>query len=177
MVLILMGILSAIAIPTYLALEGQNNDQAAALNLVTAEVAVRGLAGQVGQNGSSYEYPSDLLTDLSLPQPLSETSSASTGPDSISIYLVSSSQLLMAAQSLSGRCVVIYDTTGGLVTWGLSAGTNGTCEASLMEGLLSSITGTENNPECIALTSSQSCTTAPTTTSSKKAGYNYSTWL
>jgi type II secretory pathway pseudopilin PulG len=170
-ILIIMGVLTAIAIPTYLSLEGQNNNQAAALNLVAAEVAARGLAGQVSSGGSSYGYPSNLSTNLSLPQPLTETQNASSSPDQISVYLVSSSQLLLAAQSTSGQCVILYDTTGGLVTWGLSPGTGGTCEASLMDSLISSITGNENSPSCVVISVSQTCVGTTTTTASASPRY------
>jgi type II secretory pathway pseudopilin PulG len=166
-ILIIMGILTAIAIPTYLTLEGQNNNQAAALSLVAASVAARGLAGEVGTNGGAYGYPSDLMTNISLPLPLVATSGASTGPDSISVYLISSSQLLMSAQSLSGRCVLLYDTLGGVVTWGLSPAAGGTCKASLMNGLISSITGSENSPSCVVIGLSQTCPTTSTTASAR----------
>jgi type II secretory pathway pseudopilin PulG len=173
-ILIIIGILSAIAVPTYLTLEGQNNNQSAALNLVTAEVAARTLAGEVGSSGGSYGYPSDLMSDISLPQPLVATSDASTDPDHISVYLISSSQLLMTTQSLSGRCVILYDTTGGLVTWGLSPVAGGTCEASLMDGLISSITGSEGSPSCVVMGPSQTCpsTTSTTASASGKSYYN-----
>lgn len=175
-VLVIMGILTAIAIPTYLTLEAQNNNQAAALNLVAASVAARGLAGQVGTEGSVYGYPSNLMSDLSLPAPLVAISSVSTDPDHISIDLISSSQLLMTAQSVSGRCVMLYDTTGGVVTWGMSPSAGGTCEASLMDSLISQITGTENAPSCVVMGPSQTCPSSTSTTASASGrsynGYN-----
>lgn len=144
--LIIMSILTLIAIPVYTQLESQNSDQAAESQLNAAQLAARAVAAGVGQ---SYSFPSDLETQISLPQPLNPTSGASTSVDQISIFEVSSTQVLMADMSSSGNCIVLYDPLGGTSTWARS--TTGSCSAQGASGMISSITGTRTNPATISL--------------------------
>lgn len=145
-VLIVMGILTLIAIPVYTQLEHQNSDQAAESQLNSAQLAGRGVAAVVG---SAYQFPTDLETQISLPQPLSPTSGASTGVNQISIYEISSTQAVFAVKSGSGNCLILYDPLGGTSTWGVSS--TGTCSAQGASGLIGSITGNRTTPSVVSL--------------------------
>jgi type IV pilus assembly protein PilA len=100
-VVLIMGILMAIAIPTFLATQGSAHDAAAksnATNALTNEKAYFADNQAFSSSGSSL--------DSSLPW--------GTGPNNVQVYTNSgATSLLIAAESKSGNCYYIADTETG----------------------------------------------------------------
>jgi type IV pilus assembly protein PilA len=145
-ILIMMGILALVAVPVYTKLTDQTADQATQSSLSATILAARAVASV---NESGYQYPSGLEQDLSLPGNIVATTGASTSATLVSVYQISSSQLLLAAESSSGNCMFVYNTTGGLTTWGEA--TSGSCSAEDASNLTGSITGPMNSPSTVIL--------------------------
>jgi type II secretory pathway pseudopilin PulG len=174
-ILLLMLILAAIAVPVYLGVEHTNQNQAAESYLNTVNLAIRASADQVG---SAYGVPcappdtascpgsgpstSYLVSVLSLPTTVTDTSGPSTSISQVSVYEYipqgstssTGSQVIMSVLSQSGRCLVLYDTTGAVDTpadkWAISQ-PGGTCSAQEAFSSLGSVTGTQGNPSPITL--------------------------
>ncbi len=111
-VLLILAILLAIAIPTFLGVTKSANDRAAQSNLNTAFTNAKSL---FQQNSQSYPVSATLVSSLAAAEPsLTYTTGASTGPNSISV-LTSADNLsvILAVQATStGNCWYLVDNTG-----------------------------------------------------------------
>ena len=144
--IVMLAILTAVAVPTFMSVSGGQEDAAAEQALLAVKIAARGIANAPG---NYHTYPATTITDLStagttVPSSLTVTTGTSTSSYVVSGVVVSSTQLLLAAKSASGNCFVLLDNpTTQVTTWAQSA--TGTCVATGAIGLVSSVTGTMNN--------------------------------
>ena len=118
-VLLILAILLAIAIPTFLGVTGSANDRAAQSNLNTALTDAKGI---YEHNQQSYPVAADLVSSLksnepSLASALTTVTNAPLGQGDIGAY-VSSDQngtVLLALAKKTGNCWVIADNTSTIV--------------------------------------------------------------
>ena len=111
-VLLILAILLAIAIPTFLGVTKSANDRAAQSNLNTAFTNAKSL---FQQNSQSYPVSATLVSSLSAAEPsLTYTTGVSTGPNNISVVTSTDGfSVIMAVQATStGNCWYIVDNTG-----------------------------------------------------------------
>jgi len=143
--IVMLAILTAIAVPTYLSVSGGQQDASAEQALLAVKIAARTISNAPGNYNT---YPASTITSLAtagstVPSSLTVTTGISTSPYIVSGVVVSSTQLLLAAKSASGNCFVLLDNPSTQVTtWAQSV--SGTCTATGAIGLVSSITGTMN---------------------------------
>ncbi len=116
-VLLIMAILLAIAIPTFLGVKNGAEDRAAQSNLTNALTSAKASYA----NGGTYATAASLeLSSLSSAEPniTFETGSATTGSNNIAVNVAADGQqLLLVAYSQSGTCWAVVDnegTTGSL---------------------------------------------------------------
>jgi len=111
-VLLILAILLAIAIPTFLGVTKSANDRAAQSNLNTALVNAK---AQFQQNGQSYTGGTAPLTPATLAtaEPsLSFQAGVSTGQGNISVYVSSDGNgIVLTSFSKSGNCWILADNT------------------------------------------------------------------
>lgn len=111
-VLLIIGILLAIALPTYLALTGNANNTAAQDNLQTAITGAKVFYTDSGQTYTGLDTPSGTSSDIQqIDTGLSFTSSASSRPMVISLYTpANGSYLVLTAFSVGTKdCWGIVD--------------------------------------------------------------------
>jgi len=128
-VILIIAILIAIAIPTFLGARQKAQDRAAQSNLRNALTAAK-TAYVDSQN-----YQSDGAGVYQSIEPsLQFTSTASTGQGIISVNATASDTLVLAAKSASGTCYYIQDDTGATGTGNpgtfYAKQTTATCSAS-----------------------------------------------
>jgi type IV pilus assembly protein PilA len=137
-VLLILAILLAIAIPTFLGVTKSANDRAAQSNLNTALTNAKALYQSQGQSYTSTAITASSLfaTSLGAAEPslaMGTGSSTSQATISVNISTVDGNGLILAAYSKnSNNCWLVYDTPATVTTtpanapWGTSAtGTNG----------------------------------------------------
>jgi type IV pilus assembly protein PilA len=117
-VLLILAILLAIAIPTFLGVTKSANDRAAQSNLNTAFTNAKSL---FQQNSQSYPATATLVSSLAAAEPsLTYTSGPSTGPNNVSVVTSADGySVSLAVQATStGNCWYIVDNTapGGELT-------------------------------------------------------------
>lgn len=127
-VLLVLAILLAIAIPTFLGVTVSANDRAAQSNLNTVLTNAK---AQFQSNGQSFTGGTDPVSTASLSSEepsLNYTTGASTGPGSISWAVATGGNgLVLAALSTSGSCWYVVDNTSGVTgspipaPWGSTA--------------------------------------------------------
>ena len=108
--LLILAILLAIAIPTFLGVTKSANDRAAQSNLNTALLNAK---AQYQQNSQSYPASANLLTALSSAEPsLSFQTGASTNQNQISVFVSADfAALVMATYSAqTHNCWIVVDT-------------------------------------------------------------------
>jgi type IV pilus assembly protein PilA len=109
-VLLILAILLAIAIPTFLGVTKSANDRAAQSNLNTALLNAK---AQYQQNSQSYPTTANLITALTTAEPsLSFVSTASTDQNHVSVFTsADGNALVLAAYSAqTHNCWVVVDT-------------------------------------------------------------------
>lgn len=122
-VLLIMAILLAIAIPTFLGVKSGAQDRAVQSNLVNAMTSAK--AGYTNR-GSYATAASAEVTSLSSAEPniTFETGNASTGSNNLSVNVsTDGEQLLLVGDSSSGTCWAVVDNEG---TTGAITGTPST---------------------------------------------------
>lgn len=113
-VVLIIGILIAIALPTFLGARTRAQDKAAQSSLRNALASAK----VCFTDNDSYKVSSTVLCNEGALAPLEPSlgfvisSSASAGPNSISVLAVDSSHWVGAAYSLSKSCFYIQDNTG-----------------------------------------------------------------
>lgn len=139
-VLLIIGILLAIAIPTYLSVTGGAKKSAAQSNLNTALTAAKSI--YVNNNGN-YPSNSTLLTDFQAAgTSLQYTSAgaASTATDSISFFTYDSGSTLLLGASDGTNCYYVADVEGTTTSLGSSITGAGTWWATVKGGTCSTST-------------------------------------
>ena len=109
-VLLIMAILLAIAIPTFLGVSGSANDRAAQSNLNTALTNAKAYYDSNGQTFGT-TVTATLLTSLGSQEPsITWTSGTSSSPSQISVGLAGDGNgLVLAALSKTGACWFLVD--------------------------------------------------------------------
>ena len=153
-VLLIMAILLAIAIPTFLSVKGGAQDRASQSNLTNAITAAKAYYTNAQTYGTATGNAASLATALSSSEPeFTWTAAASTSQNEISVAVSTDGNVLvLAVKSASGRCWYAEDneetagndsftsaTTAQGVTYNeqtsTNTGTNG-CNASLASATL-----------------------------------------
>jgi type IV pilus assembly protein PilA len=109
-VLLILAILLAIAIPTFLGVTKSANDRAAQSNLNTALLNAK---AQYQQNSQSYPAAATLVTDLQSAEPsLQFTTGASGDQNHISVFVTGDSSALVLADysAQTKNCWIVVDT-------------------------------------------------------------------
>lgn len=122
----IIGILAAIAIPSYAGVRRHNNDRNTWVRLSAARMLGQSVAGSNGRT-----YPTTIVGDLAAKEPnLIFVTSTSTDMDTISVYRVSDTEIRYAGLSDTGTCWVIDDHTDQPARYG---STTGVCSASVID--------------------------------------------
>ena len=123
-VVMIIGVLMAIAIPSFLSTRRRAQDTAVRSNLRNALAAAQSVYSET-QN-----YTNVTAAALAAEEPgLTFVNAVSTAPKEISVDTSASDKIVIAAKSVSGKCFVIRNVT----TPGATAGTmsaEGSCDAS-----------------------------------------------
>jgi len=113
-VLLIMAVLMAIAIPTFLGVRGGSQDRSAQSNLTNAVISAKAEF----MSGGGVEYPTtpSLVIGMNAAEPeLSFTTAAVSAPGSVSIFLNPSQAVIVVADlSATGRCWYAEDNGRGL---------------------------------------------------------------
>ena len=118
-VVLIIGILIAIALPTFLGARTRAQDTQAKSSDRNALTSAK----TVFTDTDSYPATASLVTSLTASEPaltFHDSTTSSAGPNDISVNSVSSTVVVMTALSQSGTCFAIKDnegTTGGGVTY------------------------------------------------------------
>jgi type IV pilus assembly protein PilA len=111
-VLLIMAILLAIAIPTFLGVKGSAQDRAVQSNLTNALTSAKASYA----NGDAYATAASLeVSSLSADEPnlTFETGNATTGSNNVAVNVsADGQQLLLVAYSQSGTCWAVVDNEG-----------------------------------------------------------------
>jgi type IV pilus assembly protein PilA len=110
-VLLIMAILLAIAIPTFLGVKGGAQDRAAQSNLSNALISAKSIFATTGT------YPSNITATLATQEPelsfLASAGTAAKGTNQISLGVSpSGNTLIVVNQSASGTCWALADNNG-----------------------------------------------------------------
>ena len=127
-VVLIIGILIAIALPTFLGAKNKANDKAAQSSLRN------GFTNAKAVFTDKDAYPLDtatpnLVADLTAAEPslvFVATGVASADPNTISVHVVNADNVYMAAKSKSGTCFYLHDDE----TAGTQYGSGTTCTAT-----------------------------------------------
>ena len=119
-VLLILAILLAIAIPTFLGVTKSANDRAAQSNLNTALVNAKALYQQNAQS-----YTGVTITSLTSAEPsLTYTTGNSSAQGVISVFTSADGHgIVLSAYSKSGNCWILADNTSGVTATPVSATT------------------------------------------------------
>jgi type IV pilus assembly protein PilA len=146
-VLLIMAILLAIAIPTFLGVRGSAQDRSAQSDLTNAITSGKAIYTNAGTYGTLTNLQSSL--QASEPELNFTTGTASTsGPGTahnVSVYVTTDGYIvILAAESADGRCWFAEDNEEA------SAGNGGLAGASTARGVSYAGTSTTNNASCSA---------------------------
>lgn len=131
-VVLIIAILIAIAIPTFLGAKSRAQDKAAQSSLRNALTNAKGIYTDQDSYGAS---SSALVTGLTAAEPsLTFQTGASTGAKVVSVNVLSTTGVVMAAKSSSNTCYVIGDSANGPGTVFQNLGT-ASCDASTVTSL------------------------------------------
>ena len=131
-VVLIIAILIAIAIPTFLGAKSRAQDKAAQSSLRNALTNAKGIYTDQDSYGAS---SAALVTGLTSAEPsLTFQTAASTGAKVVSVNVLSSTGVVMAALSSSGSCYVIGDSANGPGTVFKNLGT-ASCDAATVTSL------------------------------------------
>jgi type IV pilus assembly protein PilA len=130
-VVLIIAILIAIAIPTFLGAKSRAQDKAAQSSLRNALTNAKGIY----TDQDSYGTTASLVTGLTAAEPsLQFTSSPSTTAKMVSVNVISTTGVAMAAKSSSNTCFVIGDSANGPGTVFKNLGT-ASCDAATVTSL------------------------------------------
>ena len=137
-VVLIIGILIAIALPTFLGAKNKANDKAAQSSLRNAFTNAKAIF----TDQDAYPAQATLVTNLTTAEPslsFVDNTTASTGPNVISVKQVSASVVVLAGLSKSGTCFTFKDDETSGVHYG-PPGTPATCTAD--DAATAGVTGT-----------------------------------
>ncbi|MCP5035459.1 MAG: type II secretion system protein [Actinomycetia bacterium] len=123
--IMIIGILAAVGIPTFLGARARAHDKAAQAPVLTALLSAETLNAQAGAFTAA--TTTALQAGVTSPTYLDSTT-ASTGPTLVSVY-GHSSGFSAAVYSNSGTCYMLRQTSTGQTTYGTASG-SGTCTGS-----------------------------------------------
>jgi len=136
-VVLIIAVLLAIAIPTFLGSQGKSKDratQSALRNTITS-------AKTVFVDTANYTNVTDTALRAAEPSlSFLATGTASTGPKEVSVNPASSTTFYAAAKSASGSCFYIKDDSAATVTYATGPKTD-TCSGTTAAGKTFSATG------------------------------------
>ena len=163
MVLVLIGVLSAVTIPTYLKVTANSNNNNAIQTLRVVQLADQRVASLPANNGyfpSTIADPAAVVCNspvagadgpLVLPCSMTVVPTASTGTKVISGSYISANYVVWAVLSSSGICEVMLDNAATQVpTWGTTSAA--TCTASWIAANYSAVTGSSGSPTALSVT-------------------------
>ena len=135
-VVLIIGILVAIALPTFLGARNRANDKAAQSGLRNALVAAKTcFTDDDTYTDCTYDVVGDIETSLTFV----DHGAASTGPNEISVATPGTAEWWAASLSQSGTCFYIHDDANGTGT-DFAKGA-GTCDGDTADGLAYTLTG------------------------------------
>jgi len=138
MVVLIIGILIAIAMPTFLGAKKKAGDKAVQASLRNAFTNAKSIFA----TQEAYPATAALVTDLTTSEPSLQfvnNTTPSTGPNVISVMQVSSTVVVLAGLSRSGTCFTFQDNELGGVNYGPPAAP-ATCTAD--DAATAGVTGT-----------------------------------
>ncbi len=127
-VVLIIGILIAIALPTFLGAKNKANDKAAQSSLRNAFTNAKAVFTDKDAYPLDAATP-NLVTDLNAAEPsltFVATGTASADPNTISVHVVDADNVFMAAYSKSGTCFYLHDDEAS----GTEYGSGTTCTAT-----------------------------------------------
>ncbi len=110
-----MGILAAIAVPTFLGQRNASHDRAAQSSLLAATTVLQASAANTGLDHYPADNSDDLASTLSMFEPaLTFQTIPSSGPNIVQTELVSRDSVILIARSDSGTCWFFYTHLAGV---------------------------------------------------------------
>jgi Tfp pilus assembly protein FimT len=142
-ILVVLGVLSGVFIPTYLAVHNKSANTSGSMTLSGAVSQARGVAAR---QGNHYQYPSDLAVVLDSMNPKYTDAAAFSNTD-VSVYRSTSDIAYFATLIEGKRCVVVKDDIATDTQMYAVDSENTDCIAANADGMV--ITGTYDNPSTI----------------------------
>jgi prepilin-type N-terminal cleavage/methylation domain-containing protein len=144
-VLVVIGLLAAVAVPTYRATRANTQENSNVLSLAGFVAKARKVASM---EGNQYSYPVDLPEVLNgMDDRIVE--SASFGPQFVSVWRVDSNIVVFAQMDEGGKCMIVRDDIASdTQKYAMDASTSN-CMASETSGVL--IEGSTTQPNVVDL--------------------------